>query len=87
MGMFVCNCLRRMYCHGSCRLRKVLYFLQLVGLLPSLQLLSKEERHPISLLRMSTRHDACDRMLETRDYWGNERSFQVGFLTAEAELV
>ncbi|CAE7835375.1 Tent2 [Symbiodinium sp. CCMP2592] len=44
----------------------VLYFLQLVGLLPSLQLLSKEER-----------------MLETRDYWGNERSFQVGFLTAE----
>ncbi|CAE7646537.1 Tent2 [Symbiodinium sp. CCMP2456] len=44
----------------------VLYFLQLVGLLPSLQLLSKDER-----------------MLETRDYWGNERSFQVGFLTAE----
>lgn len=44
----------------------VLYFLQLVGLLPSLQLLSKDER-----------------MLKTRDYWSNERSFQVGFLSAE----
>ncbi|CAJ1392303.1 unnamed protein product [Effrenium voratum] len=48
----------------------VLYFLQLVGLLPSLQLL----------------HEVLNdekRILSTRDYWGNIRDFDTGFLTVE----